>query len=149
MTSTQAQSLCTFYVESMLLGIDVRDVQEAIRQQNLTTVPLAKSAIKGLINLRGQIVTAIDLRQRLGLSARADDRQMMNVVVRSDGEVISLLVDDIGEVLEIHDVDFEPLPETANASLRLMASGAYKLQNRLLLRLDLQKILNITVETYA
>ena len=92
--------VCTFSLDHLFLGIEVLQVQEVIRAQALTRVPLAHRAVRGLINLRGQIVTAIDLRERLGLPAQPDGRESMNVVLRTDEGAVSLLVDEIGDVLE-------------------------------------------------
>src|SRR5262245_34218637 len=105
--SQAPRQFCTFHVENLFLGIDVQKVQEVIRYQEMTRVPLAGMAISGLINLRGQIVTAIDLRMRLGLPARAAGERPMNVVVRDGESAVSLLVDNIGDVLEVNDEEFE------------------------------------------
>jgi purine-binding chemotaxis protein CheW len=127
---------CTFCVDTLLLGVDVQQVQEVIRYQAMTRVPLANKVISGLINLRGQIVTAIDLREQLGLPPRSPERNPMNVVVRDGEEVVSLLVDEIGDVIEVTADSFESPPATARASLRDLITGAYKLPDRLLLVLD-------------
>src|SRR5438874_826198 len=92
---------CTFYVDGHYFGLEVLNVQEIIRYQEMTRVPLAPSVVRGLINLRGQIVTAIDLRRRLGLTERPADQSPMNVVIRTDDEAVSLLVDEIGDVREV------------------------------------------------
>jgi chemotaxis signal transduction protein len=97
------RQFCTFFVDDLFLGIDVQQIQEVIRYQAMTRVPLAAASISGLINLRGQIVTAIDLRCRLGLPLRKPGESPMNVVVRDGDNVISLLVDRIGDVLEVDD----------------------------------------------
>src|SRR3569832_2681021 len=98
---TTANQYSTFYLDGLFFGIEVEKVQEVIRYQEMTRVPLASSVVQGLINLRGQIVTAIDLRRRLDLKPRPDGELPMNVVVRSDDGAVSLLVDEIGDVLEI------------------------------------------------
>jgi purine-binding chemotaxis protein CheW len=102
----------------------------------MTRVPLAAPAVSGLINLRGQIVTAIDLRVRLGLPPRPAGERPMNVVVRDGESAVSLLVDNIGDVLELNDETFERPPSTVRASVRGLVLGAYKLSDRLLLVLD-------------
>jgi purine-binding chemotaxis protein CheW len=132
----RARQFCTFYVENLFLGIDVQQIQEVIRYQGMTRVPLAAAAISGLINLRGQIVTAIDLRCRLGMPLRKPDEPPMNVVVRDGDNAVSLLVDRIGDVLEVDDELFELPPSTVRASVRGLIEGAYKLPDRLLLVLD-------------
>lgn len=133
--STKHQ-FCTFYVDNLFLGINVQQVQEVIRYQAMTRVPLAPTAIRGLINLRGQIVTAIDMRSWLGLPPRPLQELPMNVVVRDGDNAVSLLVDRIGDVLEADDELYELPPSTVRASVRGLIMGAYKLPDRLLLILD-------------
>jgi purine-binding chemotaxis protein CheW len=127
---------CTFVVGGMLFGLDVACIQEVIRYQCVTIVPLTESAIAGLINLRGQIVTAIDLRVRLGLPPRDPDERPLNVVVRTPEGAISLLVDEIGDVILVDDDSFERPPDTLDDAAREVIRGAYKLKGRLLLVLD-------------
>ena len=95
-----------------MFGVDAQTVQEVIRYQEMTRVPKAPPSVSGLINLRGQIVTAIDLRTRLGLKPRAAGKLPMNVVVRSDDGAVSLLVDQIGDVIEVDADNFETPPDT-------------------------------------
>src|SRR5712691_1623782 len=95
------RQLCTFMVGDLFFGVEVQQVQEVIRYLPMTRVPLAPRVVEGLINLRGQIVTAIDLRRRLELPERAEGQRPMNIVVRTAGGAVSLLVDDIGEVVEV------------------------------------------------
>lgn len=104
------KQFCTFYLENRFFGVEVEKVQEVFRYQEMTQVPLAPSVVRGLINLRGQIITAIDLRQRLGMKNLSNDQKPMNIVVKADGEVVSLLVDRIGDVLEVKDEVLEPPP---------------------------------------
>lgn len=132
---------CTFYVDDLFLGIDVQQVQEVIRYQEMTRVPLAPKAIQGLINLRGQIVTAIDMRIWLSISPRSADVLPMNVIVRDGNNVVSLLVDRIGDVIEVDDELFETPPNTVKANVRGLIQGAYKLSDRLLLLLDTNRAL--------
>ncbi len=138
----RAHHFCTFHVDNLFLGVDAKQVQEVIRYQQMTRVPLARSAISGLINLRGQIVTAIDLRSRLCLPLRTPNTLPMNVVVRDGEHAVSLLVDRIGDVVEVDDELFEPLPSTVRAAIRGLIRGAYKLPDRLLLVLDTVGILD-------
>jgi purine-binding chemotaxis protein CheW len=126
----------TFLLDGLLLGVDVRQVQEVIRLQEMTRVPLAPPMIRGLINLRGQIVTAIDVRRRFDLPPLPEGRSPMNVVVRCDDSAVSLLVDEIGDVVDIQDEDFEPPPVTLKSPARELITGVYKLKDRLLLVLD-------------
>ena len=138
----RTQQFCTFYVDDMFLGIDVQQIQEVIRYQSMTRVPLAASSIRGLINLRGQIVTAIDLRCRLGLSVSTAEGPPMNVFVRDGENAVSLLVDRIGDVLEVGEDLFETPPSTVRAPIRELIVGAYKLPERLLLVLDTDRVLS-------
>lgn len=138
-----ASQFCTFLLEDYLFGVEVKQVQEVLRYQELTRVPLAPKLIRGLVNLRGQIVTAIDLRDRLELSERSSDALPMNVIVRTDSGTVSLLVDKIGEVVEVTDDLFEARPETVEGVARELIVGAYKLENRLLLILDTEKTVNL------
>ena len=117
----------TFYLDGYYFGIEVEKVQEVIRYQEMTPVPLAPEVVSGLINLRGQIVTAIELRHRLELTERPEEERPMNVVVRTDEGAVSFLVDEIGDVLEIERDTFEPPPETLQGRARELIRGAYKL----------------------
>lgn len=138
-----ASQFCTFFLEDYLFGVQVEQVQEVLRYQELTRVPLAPKSIRGLVNLRGQIVTAIDLRHRLELSERSSDAPPMNVIVRTESGAVSLLVDKIGEVVEVTDDLFEARPETVEGVARELIVGAYKLENQLLLILDTEKTVNL------
>lgn len=140
---TGTRQLCTFYVAGQYFGLDVLEVQEIIRHQEMTRVPLAPAVVRGLINLRGQIVTAIDLRRRLGLPERAADQPPINVVMQTDDGPVSLLVDEIGDVLEAEEKAFEPPPETLRGPARELIRGAFKLPDRLLLVLDPERTVNV------
>jgi purine-binding chemotaxis protein CheW len=135
---------CTFYVAGHYFGLDVLKVQEVIRYQEMTRVPLAPPVVRGLMNLRGQIVTAIDLRRRLEMEDRPADQLPLNVVVQTDDGAVSLLVDEIGDVLEVSEQMFERPPETLKGTARELIRGAYKLPDRLLLILDTERTVNVT-----
>jgi purine-binding chemotaxis protein CheW len=137
------KKLCTFVLDELLLGIEVEQVQEVIRYQHMTLVPLAAGVIAGLINLRGQIVTAIDLRLRLGLPHRSSEQLPMNVVIRTEDGPLSLLVDEIREVVEVDDTSFEPVPETLTAVDRELIRGVYKLKHDLLLMLHTARAVDV------
>jgi purine-binding chemotaxis protein CheW len=134
-----SQQFCTFLLAGYLFGVPVPQVQEVIRFQPMTPVALAPPAVKGLINLRGQIVLAIDLRRRLSLGDRSEDELPVNVVVRTPDGAVSLLVDEIGDVIEVAQSSFETPPETLRASVRATILGVYKLDGRLLHVLDKDK----------
>ena len=136
----------TFSVANMFCGIDVGQVQEVLKHQDMTPVPLAPGVIQGLINLRGQIVTAIDLRRRFRLPERMDGREAMNMVLRCDGGAVSLLVDSIGDVLEVDGCEHEPPPSTMDPFHRELVEAVFKLDGKLLLALDTAKVLKIEEE---
>jgi purine-binding chemotaxis protein CheW len=140
---SEARQFCTFHVGDLYLGIEVLDVQEVIRRQEMTRVPLAPAAVSGLINLRGQIVTAIDLRHRLRLPPRAEGSRPMNVVIRTGDGAVSLLVDDIGDVIEPSPDSFEPTSEAVSEAAQGLIRGVYKLSDRLMLILDIDRALSL------
>jgi purine-binding chemotaxis protein CheW len=137
------RQFCTFYLGDQYFGLDVLKVQEIIRYQAMTRVPLAHPVVRGLINLRGQIVTAIDLRRRLEMPDRAGGQLPVNVVVQTDDGAVSLLVDEIGDVLEVSERRFERPPETLRGTARDLIRGAYKLDDRLLLILDTERAVSL------
>lgn len=140
---SDSKQFCTFFIDGLFFGVEVLKVQEVIRYQEMTAVPLASRTIQGLINLRGQIVTAVDLRRRLELPPRNGDQLPMNVVVRTDDGAVSLLVDEIGDVVEIRDDVRERPPETLRGVARELVTGVYKLKERILLILDTEKTVTI------
>src|SRR6516225_8148676 len=115
---------CTFYLDGHYFGLDVLKVQEIVRYQEMTRVPLTPAVVRGLINLRGQIVTAIDLRRRLEMKDRPADQLPVNVVVQTDEGAVSLLVDEIGDVLQVFEKEFERPPDTLTGPSRELIRGA-------------------------
>ncbi len=141
------KQLCTFYLDGLFFGIDVLKVQEIILFQEMTPVPLAPPVIRGLINLRGQVVTAMDLRRRLGLPERAAGQEPMNVIIHTeDDDTLSFLVDDIGDVVSPEDDAFEAPPETLDATVRQVVSGVFKLDRQLLLVMDAEKTKTLSAQ---
>lgn len=136
--------LCTFYLDDQVFGIDVQHIQEVIKYQEMTEVPLAAESVMGLINLRGQIVTAIDLRKRFEMPERDSESLPMNVIVRAGGDATSFLVDRIGDVQEIDPNQYEEAPETLTGVAREMVAGTYKMPDHLILMLDLEKAMNVS-----
>lgn len=134
---------CTFFLDGMFLGVEVLKVQEVLRYQEMTQVPLAPPVVSGLINLRGQIVTAIDLRRRLQLRERHPEQLPMNIVINSDDGAISLLVDEIGDVLEVSDDGLEQPPATLDPATRDLLESVCKLNDKLLLILNTEKAVNL------
>ena len=129
----------TFFLTDLFFGIDVLNVQEVLRDQEMTSVPLSPNVVEGLINLRGQIVTAIDMRRRLELPPRGEGETWMNVVVRTQDGPVSLMVDEIGDVLKADPAAFERPPDNLPGTARELIQSVYKLKDRLLLVLDAEK----------
>jgi purine-binding chemotaxis protein CheW len=148
---SQTSQFCTFTLDQLLFGVDLKAVQEVIRELPMTPVPLAPAVVSGLMNLRGQLVTALDLRQRLELGPGKPGVKPMNVVVRSQDGAVSLLVDEIGDVVEVEEATFERPPETLQGKVRSMILGVHKLDTRLMHVLDVEKACQVgeTVETAA
>lgn len=140
------RKICTFYVRTHFFGIDVTDVQEVIRSQKMTQIPLAIQMVSGLINLRGQIVTVIDMSQRLGLLNTGENEQLIHIIVCTEDGPVSLLVDDIGDVIDMANDAFETPPENIKGNIRNMLKEVCKLDEHLLLILDLKKVLIIEQE---
>jgi purine-binding chemotaxis protein CheW len=137
--SAQTKQFCTFFLEGHYFGVPVQQVQEVLRYQEMTEVPLVSSVVRGLINLRGQIITAVDLRRQLGMTDRPEKQKPMNVIMRTADGAFSLLVDEIGDVIEVEDNTFEPPPDTLQGMAKGMLRGVHKLPNRLLLILDSER----------
>jgi purine-binding chemotaxis protein CheW len=139
-----SRQFATFEVAGQLFGVEVDTVQEVLSYNEYTPVPLAPPAVGGLFNLRGQVIAAVDLRVQLGLARQALEGPVMNVILRGDGEPVSLLVDRIGEVVDLDDDTFEPPPDTLSGPTRELVVGTFKLDERLMLALDV----NQAVDTY-
>ncbi|MGB6692429.1 MAG: chemotaxis protein CheW [Terracidiphilus sp.] len=133
----------TFFVGDLFFGVDVLRVQEVLRFQLMTNVPQAPEVIEGLINLRGQIVTAIDMRRRLHLPPRAAGYTPMNMVIRTEDGPVSLLVDEIGDVLDMDNALYERPPESLDREARELIRGVYKLKDRLMLVLDVEQTVEL------
>jgi purine-binding chemotaxis protein CheW len=135
----QTSQFCTFSLDNLLFGVDLQTVQEVIRELPMTPVPLAPAVVAGIMNLRGQLVTALNLRQQLEMGPGQAGITPMNVVVRSQDGAVSLLVDQIGDVVEVDEASFERTPETLQGKIRTMILGVHKLDTRLLHVLDVEK----------
>jgi len=135
--------LCTFFLDGLRFGVDVQQVQEVVPYQEMTRVPLAPPTVRGLLNLRGQIITGIDLRRRLELPERAAGSLPMNVVLRGEDSPVSFLVDDIGEVIEVAADSWERPPDTLQRRVRELIQGVCPLQDDLLLILNTAKTLDL------
>ena len=145
-----ANQYCTFRLGGHLFGVPVETVQEVLREQHLTPVPMASAEVSGLINLRGQIVITIDLRERMGLPARDEGLEATNVVVRTSGDTVtSLLVDKIGDVLEPDQDRFEAPPDTVVGRVRELVTRVCKLDRELMLVLDTDKAVDVDASARA
>jgi len=138
------QQFCTFLLDGEWFGVPVADVQEVFQNRDMTPVPLAPDRVAGMINLRGKIVFVIDLRRRLGMPDRLPGQPSFNVVVRGHDGVVSLQVDEIGDVIEADHQTVENLPETLQGIAREVIQRIYKLPDRLLLVLDIDRIAPLT-----
>jgi purine-binding chemotaxis protein CheW len=138
-----AREFVSMTVAGQLFGIPVLTVQDVLGEQRITRVPLALPEVAGTLNLRGRIVTAIDMRHRLGLDARPKEITGMNVVVDRGGELYSLIVDAVGEVLSLEAELYERNPSTMEPGWREFSVGVYRLQNELMVVLDVAKLLDI------
>jgi len=143
---SETRQFCTLHLAGHLFGVPVKRVQEVISYQPMTRVPLANPVIEGLINLRGQIVTAIDLRKRLEFPERDADQRAMNIVVQTGSGTVSLLVDAIGDVVEVEDTIYEAPPETLTGIAKQLILGVYKFEDQLLLELDIDQTIDVSSE---
>jgi purine-binding chemotaxis protein CheW len=134
---------CTFHVGDLLLGVEVELVQEVLGEEPMIRVPLADPWVSGLLNLRGQIVTAIDARRRLGMAPRGVGERSANIVLRTPDGSVSLVVDREGDVVDLPDTEIEPLPENVSPAIRAVVTGTCKVDESLLLMLDAARTLTI------
>lgn len=133
----------SFWLDGQLLGVPVNSVQEVLNPQQIASTPKARSEIAGLVNLRGQIVTAVDLRQRLGLPPFESEEGSMNVVVRYKNEPFSFLVDEVGDVINVSRDLMKPVPQTLDARWREVTVGVFRLETRLFVILNIDSILTM------
>ncbi len=138
---TDCRQFCSFIVENLLLGADVREVQEVVRSLEITEVPSAPRAVRGLANLRGQVIEVIDLRRCLGIADSALGHALFHLIFRTPDGPISLLVDQVGSVIEISEDSPAVSPETLKGRMREIVSLVYQLPDRLLPVLDMDRLL--------
>jgi len=141
-----AHQFCTFHIGDLLLGIEVEHIQEVLRNTAVTPVPMTPPALSGLINLRGQIVTAVDLRTIFGVEVDPDSDSPTMLIIDSGTELRSLAVDSVGDVVEVEEQDFEDPPDTLRGTARKLIRGAYKLHDRLLHVLDVEHAMKTAAE---
>ncbi len=140
---TGTKEYLSVIIAGQLFGIPVLQVQDVLGEQSVTTIPLAPPEVAGSLNLRGRIVTAIDVRQRLGLDAQdAEGLKAMSVVVEENNELYSLIIDKVGDVLPLDNKNYESSPATLDPLWREVSMGVYRLENELLIVLDVPKLLN-------
>lgn len=139
--------IVTFFLNEHLFGVPIEIVQEVIRLSQQTRVPLAHHAVRGLTNLRGQILTTIDLRRRLGLNEGGDLAFPVQVVLNTADGAVALLVDRMGDVLDVDQEQFESLPETLDPRIRRLIECVCKLEGQLLLILDTENAVDLSVDT--
>ena len=133
--------LCTFRVADLFLALDITSVQEVMRRQDVTRLPLASAAVRGIINLRGRIVPAVDLRCCLDLAPAPEGADQATIVVRGTESPVSLLVDDIGEVVAVSEDAFDRPPDTMRPGARELMQGVFQRDDGLLLELNLARVL--------
>ena len=132
----------TMRIEGQLIGIDVTTVRDVIKSQNITPIPLAPADIEGAFNLRGRVVTVVNMRTRLDSSGESDKAKMMNVVIEHDSELYSFMVDSVGDVLDLDYSDFETVPGNIDPKWKEFASGIFRLEEEILVVLSKEAILN-------
>ncbi len=132
----------TIYVGDQIFGIPILQAQDVLGEQRVTRVPLAPPQIAGALNLRGRIVTAVNMRVCLGMNMREDAGKSMHVVVEHGGELYSLMIDRIGDVMSLAMRDYENNPSTLDAHWRGVSKGIYRLKERLLVVLDVPRLLD-------
>jgi purine-binding chemotaxis protein CheW len=137
------QKYATFYLDGICFGVPIEKVQEVLEFQEITPVPLSPPVLPGIINLRGQILTTFDLKTRLELSASKSSAQPMMIVVRTSEGPMNLIVDKIGSVMDVDSALFEKPTETLKAGVRAVTTHVCKLEGRLLLVLDTEKVIQL------
>jgi len=142
MNNESLQEYVTVQIADQLFGIPVLEVHDVLRDLTLTKIPLSSPEVAGVLNLRGRIVTAIDVRKRLSLPSLPDGEKSMSVVVECKGEPYSLLIDNVGEVLGLNPADMQQNPVTLDSRWREVSAGIYRLEDKLLVILQIDRLLN-------
>ncbi len=147
--TTRLSDFVTFAIGGQMFGLPIGRVQDVFKPSRVTRVPLAGAEIAGVLNLRGRIVTAIDLRNRLGLERRQDEKPAMAIGIEYGNESFGLLVDSVGEVLKLPDADCEPNPINLDRRLARVCAGVFRLDESLLVVLDIDRVLDLGAEAAA
>lgn len=142
-SGAQTRDYLTIWIGEQIFGIPILQVQDVLGQQNVTKIPLSPRAVAGSLNLRGRIVTAIDVRACLGMpSLEKTSQPTMSVVVENGGELYSLMIDKVGDVLSLPANDFEKTPSTLDPQWRNVSMGIYRLKDILLMVLNVPVLLD-------
>jgi len=142
---TSARQFCTFYLDHLLFGVESQNIQEVVTYRALRPVPLAPPVVSGLMNLRGQVVVALELRRQLELAERPPNLPPVCLVVRAASGTVCLLADEVGNVVEVEEETFEPSPETLSPRLRSVILGVHKLEHQLMHVLDTDRACEVQV----
>lgn len=143
MLEPNSKQLLTFTLANQLFGVPVLQVNDVLGPQQITHTPLAPPAIAGVMNLRGRIVTAIDVRCCLNQAQRGEQEKNMSVVVDHNGELFSLMIDSVGDVLHLSEETYENTPATLDPAWRSVSSGIHKLKDKILVILDVKQLLTM------
>lgn len=141
----QTTEFLTIHIGTQIFAIPVLQVQDVLRQQVVTRVPLAPPEVAGALNLRGRIVTAINVRCRLGMPDMEDGSKTMSVVVEHESELYSLIIDKVGDVLSLPNKGFEAVPATMDPVWREIATGIFRLENQLMVVISVPQLLQHSV----
>jgi purine-binding chemotaxis protein CheW len=133
---SETRQFCTFYLDRLLFGVESQKIQEVVTYRPLRPVPLAPAVVSGLMNLRGQVVAALELRRRLEMPERPSDMRPVCLIVSAAGSKVCLLADEVGSVLDVEEATFEPSPETLSRRIRSVIRGVHKLEHGLMHVLD-------------
>jgi len=139
----------TVFIGGQLFGLPISRVQDVFMPERITRVPLAPPEIAGVLNLRGRIVTTVDMRRRLGLPPRDDNKPSMAVGIELKGESYGLLIDTVGEVMKLGEATLEPNPVNLDPRLARVSAGVHRLDGQLMVILDVDYVLNGSAETLA
>tara|TARA_B100000315_G_scaffold245725_1_gene272111 strand:- start:134 stop:628 length:495 start_codon:yes stop_codon:yes gene_type:complete len=140
------EDFVTFMIKGQMFGIPVLKVQDILTPNYIASIPLAPPEVKGSINLRGRIVTVIDVRVRLGMERRPKEEEGMGVTVEQDNELYTLLVDKVGDVISLSNDLYESNPSTLDMVWREFALGVFRLEEQLMVVLDVPRLLNLKDE---
>ena len=148
-SSEQITEYVTVMIGGQLFGLPISRVQDVFMPDRVTRVPLSAPEIAGVLNLRGRIVTAIDMRRRLGLPPRTDDKPSMAVGIELKGESYGLLIDTVGEVMKLGEATRESNPVNLDSRLARVSGGVHRLDGQLMVILDVDHVLNNNTESMA